>query len=60
MRTKLSLIKIVAITLLAISIAMMDFSDLRWSVNKNAYIGLIAFVLLIFTETFYLGERRQK
>lgn len=53
--SKLSILTVIIIVLIAISIAQIDFSDLSWDNNKINYFSLIiAAVLLSFKYIFKL------
>lgn len=53
--SKLSILTLIIIVLIAISIAQLDFSDLSWDHNKTNYFSLIiAAVLLSFKFVFKL------
>jgi hypothetical protein len=53
--SKLSILTIIIIVLVAISISQLDFNDLSWDNNRTNYVSLIiAAVLLSFKYVFKL------
>ncbi|WP_430811689.1 MULTISPECIES: hypothetical protein [unclassified Carboxylicivirga] len=40
---------IIALALIAVNVAFIDYGDLSWSVNKGSYLGIVSMVLLIIS-----------
>ena len=55
---KIKPLTIIALSLLAISVSMLDFSNLTWEVNYKSYGGLIGFLILISFD-FYLRFKKR-
>lgn len=52
------LLSILAITIMAISISLLDFNDLSWAQNSKSYIGLVIFIVLLIV-TIQLKRKKQ-
>ena len=55
---KIKPLTIIALSLLAISVSMLDFNNLTWEVNYKSYGGLIGFLILISFD-FYLRFKKK-
>ena len=57
---KLDFTSLVALVIFAISLSIMNFEDLSWEVNKNSYLGFIAFFVLLMKKIFMPGENKNE
>lgn len=53
---KITILRLVALTFMAISISMLDFNDLSWQNNAKSYLGLILFVVLIVADVLTMNK----
>lgn len=53
---KLNLISLLAMAIMAISIALLDVDDLSWVHNIKSYVGLIVFVLLLIIRYYVVRK----
>jgi len=53
---KMDIITVLAIVVMAISISILDYSNLSWNNNSKSYIGILIFAILIVFR--YLIKKR--
>ena len=53
---KLNLISLLAMAIMAISIALLDVDDLSWVHNIKSYVGLIVIVLLLIIRYYVVRK----
>ena len=56
----LDIITLLAIVLMAISIAIFDFDNYSWNNNSTSYLGIILFVALIAIKYLMLRNSKSK
>ena len=54
---KMTILRLAALTFMAISISMLDLDDLSWQNNTKSYLGLILFAALISADILTRDEK---